>query len=269
MVTIDNSKPTGFIWCKCHGWLAKGEEPHTSKKCKSFVKTKSKGKDFETKNQDVMDYLNSVSTGKTSKSSKKYQGQPKKHPKIALKWKKERQSGSSETLDKLSSSFKKKMELAMNDVDITLIKPADARLGFGQHKSQTYANVVKKEPGYLSWMCTIDMDDTTCPSARAFYRWCLYAGHIKPKDELAAIETKNKGAKKVSKKSTTVRSLENTKSNDEIITNENMGKKKRSRKDLESESVSMKKRKKISQIDDFFTKKSKEQDSDEDWNGSD
>ena len=157
----------------------------------------------------------------------------------------------------------------MNDVDITLIKPADARLGFGQHKSQTYANVVKKEPGYLSWMCTIDIDDTTCPSARAFYCWCLYAGHIKSKDELAANETKNKGAKKVSKKSTTVRSLENTKSNDEIITKENMGKKKRSRKVLESESFSVKKGKTITHIDNFFTKKSKEHDSDEDWNGSD
>ncbi len=90
-----------------------------------------------------MDYLNSVSTCKNGKLSKKYLGQSQKHPKIALKWKKECQSGSSETVDKLSSSFKTKMDLAMNDVDITLIKPADARVGFGQHKSQTYANVVK------------------------------------------------------------------------------------------------------------------------------
>ena len=48
-----------------------------------------------------------------------------------------------------------------------------------------------------------------------------------------------------------------------------MGKKKRNRKVLESESDVVKKGKKISHIDNFFTKKSKGHDSDEDWNGSD
>ena len=57
---------------------------------------------------------------------------------------------------------------------------------------------------------------------------------ISSQKKLAAIETKKKGAKKISKKSTAVKSSEKTKSNDEITLADNMGKKKRCRKDLES-----------------------------------
>ena len=134
------------------------------------MNSKALGKLFVSKNPDVIDFLSAISSGTmmSSNENNKYFVKPKKHPKTALKWKSERESRSNKSLDKMSSSLKTKMDFALNDVDVRLIKPTDARLGFGQHKTQTYANIVKKEPGYLTWMCSVDIENS-CPSARLFF----------------------------------------------------------------------------------------------------
>ena len=88
----------------------------------------------------------------------KFQGLAKKVPAVMKSWKKDRQKDNDTVIKKLSIGMKEKMDLAVDDVDITLIDSTKAKLDFGQlYYKLSYNYVSSHHPGYLSCMCMAEI----------------------------------------------------------------------------------------------------------------